>query len=110
MSENWVSLVEYVHLKKSSISTVRRRIRSGKIQSKLIKGKYYLLLKDQEIDAVRLESEKEILELKLENHRLLNKLRQTEQEKNDLEMLIALYEKQNLKNAQHSGLELETFR
>ena len=41
--ENWLSLHEYSNKHQVSVSTLRRRIKSQKIEYKLDEGKYYLL-------------------------------------------------------------------
>lgn len=41
--QQWLPLLDYAVLYKLSVSTLRRYIKSGKVQSKLVGGKYFIL-------------------------------------------------------------------
>jgi hypothetical protein len=88
-NEYWISILEYAAIKKISISTIRRNIKSKKLTAKKIDGKYFIL-SDTEIKSV--ESPSKNIQLELENQRLQMLLSQKEEEINDLQMLINIYE------------------
>jgi hypothetical protein len=81
----WLSILEYANTKKTSISTIRRSIKSGHLKHKEENGKYFIWMKD-------LSMQKEELSLKLENEFLKRKNRELEEEVNDLKMLLQVYE------------------
>ncbi|MBT7611469.1 MAG: hypothetical protein HN576_17040 [Bacteriovoracaceae bacterium] len=93
INEKWLSILEYAADKQTSISTIRRKIKSKKLKSKQIDGKYFIkvdaALNTQLLPATL--SKKEI-KLSLENKRLKQLLSQKEEEINDLQMLVSIYE------------------
>lgn len=90
---NWMSITEFAAYGKTSISTIRRKIKNQKLETKKIDGKYFIktsllpIQKEEEfID------EKTNIELKLENQRLKILLSEKVEEIEDLKMLIHIYE------------------
>lgn len=81
----WLSILDYANVKKTSISTIRRGIKSGHIKHREENGKYFIWTKEVTI-------QKEELSLKLENEFLKKRNRQLEEEINDLNMLLQVYE------------------
>lgn len=81
----WLSILDYANVKKISISTIRRSIKSGHLKHKEENGKYFIWMKD-------LTAQKEELSLKLENEFLKRRNRELEEELNDVKMLLQVYE------------------
>jgi hypothetical protein len=81
----WLSILDYANVKKTSISTIRRSIKSGHVKYKEENGKYLIWTKDIMV-------QKEELSLKLENEFLKKKNRELEEEINDFKMLLQVYE------------------
>lgn len=81
----WLSILDYANVKKTSISTIRRSIKSGHLKYKEENGKYFIWTKDINV-------QKEELSLKLENEFLKKRNREIEEELNDLKMLLMVYE------------------
>lgn len=81
----WLSILDYANVKKTSISTIRRSIKSGHIKYKEENGKYFIWTKDITV-------QKEELSLKLENEFFKRRNRELEEEINDLKMLLQVYE------------------
>jgi cell division protein FtsB len=84
----WLSILDYANVKKTSISTIRRSIKSGHIKYKEENGKYFIWTK--EINLQKIE-----LSMKLENEILKKRNREIEEELNDLKMLLTVYESQS---------------
>ena len=84
----WLSILDYANVKKTSISTIRRSIKSGHVKFKEENGKYFIWTK--EINLQKIE-----LSMKLENEFLKKRNREIEEELNDLKMLLTVYENQN---------------
>jgi hypothetical protein len=91
---NWLTLVEYSHYSRISISTIRRMLKKNELKFREENGRYLIFsnLKKIEVPKVSQNTEREILELKLENTRLQMELRKTIEENNELRMLVNLYE------------------
>jgi hypothetical protein len=87
----WLSILEYAACTQTSISTIRRKIKSKKLTTKKLDGKYYILADSipKILENINDESKKK---LELENKRLKVTLSQKEEEINDLQMLISIYE------------------
>lgn len=81
----WLSILDYANVKKTSISTIRRSIKSGHIKYKEENGKYFIWTKEIAV-------QKEELSLKMENEFLKRRNRELEEEINDLKMLLQVYE------------------
>ncbi len=81
----WLSILDYANVKKVSISTIRRSIKSGHIKYKEENGKYFIWTKEIAV-------QKEELALKLEVEFLKKRNRELEEEINDLKMLLSVYE------------------
>lgn len=101
MSAKWVSIQEYSLNNSISISTIRRRIRAGRLKFKLVNGRYEIFdtslaaasggvtpsflcpaLKDMEVIENRIE------ELKKDNQRL-------KEENSELKMLLRVLEEKS---------------
>lgn len=102
-----MSILEYASFKKTSISTIRRHIKSKRVESKKIEGKYFIFVTEEELKDYRGEPvvqpgenspSKRELELELEVQRLKSRLSKQEEELNDLLMLVQVYEDQSKKN------------
>ncbi|MBT3234766.1 MAG: hypothetical protein HN353_02335 [Bdellovibrionales bacterium] len=95
VDSNWVSILEYARIKKISISTIRRHIKAGRIKSKQLKGKYFLLLpaslrsiddcETKESRSADLDNNQRYLLQKQENRELREEIA-------DLRMLVQLLE------------------
>ena len=85
MSQKWVDITDYSRDYGVSISTIRRRIKSGKLIVKKEGGKYW-------IEVISIESADQE-PLILENKRLERQIKLLEQEVQELKMLIDIYEK-----------------
>lgn len=81
----WLSILEYAAVKKTSISTIRRSIKSGVIKYKEENGKYFIWTKE-------IQDSKVDHSLRLENNLIKKKNRELEEEINDLKMLLQVYE------------------
>lgn len=89
----WLSILDYAAAKKTSISTIRRSIKTGHLKYKEENGKYFIWTKEIKTDY---SGEKAELGLKLELEFLNRKNRELLEEINDLKMLLSVYETQNL--------------
>lgn len=81
----WLSILDYANVKKVSISTIRRSIKSGHVKHKEENGKYFIWTKEIAV-------QKEELSIKLELEFLKKRNRELEEEVNDLKMLLQVYE------------------
>lgn len=84
----WIDINEYSRVKKVSISTIRRKIKSNKISFQKREGKYYLPINtDEQLDKLSME---------LENRLLSEKIRILTEENSELKMLVDLYEQRQV--------------
>ena len=81
----WLSILDYASVKKISISTIRRSIKSGHIKFKEENGKYFIWTKEVVVEKIELS-------LKMENEFLKKRNRELDEEINDLKMLMQVYE------------------
>lgn len=89
----WLTIVDYASLKRVSISTVRRYIKSNRLKHKFEDGRYYIYVSDLSKRVVLDPAEnREVLRLKLEVERLKSALKQKDEELCELKMLVMLYE------------------
>ena len=65
----WLPIIDYSKSTGISISTIRRRIKSGKITFRMTDGKYYIL-SDEQNGGLENEYEAEILRLQKINNKL----------------------------------------
>lgn len=93
MKKTWMTIMEYSRQNGPSVSTIRRKIKSGKLTYKKEDGKYLIFAEEKKIPASN-DFEAVELTLKLENDRLKQELRTLQQENEDLKMLVGLYEQQ----------------
>ncbi len=93
--KNWYTLNDYVTATGKSISTVRRLIKSRKVQFKMDSGKYYIFdtkLKNKKKIDYRTQQYDGMME---KFNSLEKKLVSKQDEIDELKMLVNLYEKQN---------------
>ena len=81
----WLSILDYANVKKTSISTIRRSIKSGHLKHKEESGKYLIWTREIAVEKVDLSQKLELEFLKKRN-------RELEEEVNDLKMLLNVYE------------------
>jgi hypothetical protein len=77
----WLSILDYARVKKISISTIRRSIKSGIINYKLMDGKYFIYTKKEQP-----ETEVDGFDI------LLRENKKLKEEITDLKMLLSVYE------------------
>lgn len=85
----WLSILDYASVKKISISTIRRSIKSGHVKYKEENGKYLIWTREVNV-------QKEELSTKMELEFLKKRNRELEEEINDLKMLLHVYERNPL--------------
>lgn len=86
----WLSIIEYANLKDISISTIRRHIKSKRVKSKNENGKYFIFVPENKYKQVAKMNTANTLEE--ENAKLKRELKQKQDELDDLNTLIKLYE------------------
>jgi hypothetical protein len=89
----WLSIVEYSQLKKVSISTLRRRIKSKTIKFKEVEGKYFIYSSSEQ---PLTSSQTQEYDWKAEIEKLKNENRNLKEQLIDYENLVALYENSEL--------------
>jgi hypothetical protein len=91
----WLSILEYAQFKKISVSTIRRYIKSKRVETKQIKGKFFIRVSRDKYEVnnstIQLDN-RESLKFQLEVQELKIRLKTLEEENNDLKMLVQLYE------------------
>lgn len=90
MSNQWIDINDYSRLKNISISTIRRRIKSGQVVHQFVDGKYFIQVTDEEMLDTNVDSG-----FKVENDRLRDRMARLQEELDDLKTLISVYESQN---------------
>jgi DNA-binding transcriptional MerR regulator len=90
----WLSLIDYANYREISLSTIRRYIKANRVKHKLESGKYLIFVSDENFQKKELETEKEVLELRLENQRLSKIIKDLNQEIVDIKTLLMMYEGQ----------------
>ncbi len=81
----WLSILDYAKEKNTSISTIRRSIKSGRVRFKEEEGKYFIWVEDRKPSIENIQVE-EIEKLR----KIINKQKE---EIDDLKMLLSVYEK-----------------
>ena len=88
----WLSILDYASVKKTSISTIRRSIKSGHLKHREENGKYFIWTREvkkiSSPDIVNMSNN-----LELEHYKKIN--RELVEEINDLKMLLSVYENQH---------------
>lgn len=79
----WLSILEYANVKRTSISTIRRSIKSNLLLFKEENGKYYIWTEGETLESASDATELE--DLKRENKKL-------KEEIDDLKTLLSVYE------------------
>lgn len=87
----WLSILDYSHYKKVSISTIRRHIKVNLVKWKEVEGKYLIWTPAATSD-IDLKRESELMSLKFELQRLKLENRRLAEELAEAKMLIGLYE------------------
>ena len=87
----WLSILEYSHFRKISISTIRRHIKANLVKWKEVDGKYFVWTA-AETNEIESRKDGEVLALKLELQRLKSDNRDLREQLNEARMLINLYE------------------
>jgi hypothetical protein len=85
----WLSILDYANVKKTSISTIRRSIKSGHVRFKEENGKYFIFTKNILVNCF---SEKDELALRFEFELLKKQKKELQEEVDDLKMLLSIYE------------------
>jgi cell shape-determining protein MreC len=88
----WLSINDYSRYKNVSVSTIRRHIKNNILKHKEENGKYFIYVVSTE--KMKRREEEELLAVKLETELLRSKIRQLQEENNELKMLVNLYEGQ----------------
>lgn len=86
----WLSIVDYSHYKKTSISTIRRHIKNNILKYKEENGKYFVFIPSPE--KLKKNEDAEIFRMKLELEEIKISLKRLKEENNELKMLVELYE------------------
>lgn len=86
----WLSISDYSQYKNVSVSTIRRHIKNKILKHREEDGKYFIYVSSTE--RVKLREDGEILKLKLELELMKTRLRDLQEENNELKMLVNLYE------------------
>jgi len=96
----WLSIFEYSKKTGKSISTIRRYIKSKRIVSQLIDGKFYIFENIDENSNVQTDSsEGHVFKLEKQVGFLKRQLVIAQEEISELKMLVNLYEKQISQNS-----------
>lgn len=91
----WLPLVDYAVKKGVSLSTLRRQIKSNRVQHRLDKGKYFILDTEEKHDAfLSLRGQDDVSALRDRVRDLEKALQKAREENSELKTLIALYEEQ----------------
>ena len=91
----WLSIFEYSKKTGKSISTIRRYIKSKRVVSQLIDGKFYIFENTDGINNVQADSlEDQMFKLEKQVGFLKKQLVVAQEEISELKMLVNLYEKQ----------------
>jgi predicted site-specific integrase-resolvase len=92
----WLSILDYAQFKGTSISTIRRYIKGGRLKTKVEEGKYFICVPAERYQKKNEEGksvdEREHLSLRLENERYKMQVRQLQEEILDLKTLLHVYE------------------
>ena len=91
-NEVWIPILDYAKLKRISISTVRRYIKSGRVVFKKEGGRFLISVQSRELT----KDDDSLQRLRTERDLLESKLKRLEEENNDLKMLVRLYEDSGL--------------
>ena len=91
----WLSILEYAQYRKVSISTVRRYVKSNRVQHKKENGKFFIFVSNDNYEKrMSLKEDKTSLETK----KLKNQIKQLREENAELKMLVTIYENQKRNN------------
>ena len=89
----WLAITDYSDYRNISVSTIRRYIKAGQLKYRKEKGRYLVFVSEENYQKKQSEKGQEALNLKLEIERLKNRIKQLEEENEDLKMLVKLYER-----------------
>ncbi len=102
MEGRWLSILEFAAYKGKSISTVRRYIKADRVKHKEDNGKYFIWVNNYRDPNGA--SEKDFLEIRLENERLKKENRALTEKTGELEMLVKLYEEEKASYTRRNAL------
>ncbi len=91
MNGVWLSITDYSSYKNVSISTIRRHIKNNILKHKEENGKYFIYVASTE--RIKIKEEEEILKLRFEIELMKTRLKELNEQNNELRMLVDLYEK-----------------
>lgn len=95
----WLTITEYSTLKNISVSTIRRYIRSRKVNWKKEDGKYLIEVSDNDLISSHPQGDSLTIGLmKEEIKQLKSKLKIVQEENNELKMLVQLYEARKIED------------
>ena len=92
-AKHWMDINDYSRLKNISISTIRRRIKSENVNSKMVDGKYFIEVSERDLNVTDTEGNE--FRFRIENERLRNRMNKLQEELDDLKTLISVYENNN---------------
>lgn len=92
MEGRWLSILEFANYKGKSISTVRRSIKANRVKHKEENGKYFIWANGYKDPSQ--QTERDFLELRLENERLKRENRVLTEQVDELQMLVKIYEEE----------------
>lgn len=92
MDGHWLTIPEYSSYRKKSVSTIRRYIKSNQVQYKFEDGKYLIFVSDENYQNKKQIAQKDEMKLRFRVVELEARVRELEEENNDLKMLIQIYE------------------
>lgn len=92
MEGQWLSITDYSEYRNISISTIRRYIKANRVKYKKEHGKYFIYVSDENYQIRQQKREKDEFSTKMEIVELRTRIRELEEENNDLRMLVSIYE------------------
>ena len=101
---HWLTINEYAEYRKISISTIRRYIKSHRVQYKFENRKYYIYLTEEQYQRWVMRKEQGDKELQI--IALQQEIKKLREENSELKMLVDLYEQKNVTTTQPPELPL----
>lgn len=105
MDGHWLSIPEYSDYRGKSVSTVRRYIKANQVKYKLEEGKYYIFVSKDNFSVKQNYKEKQEMQLRFKLVELETRIKQLEEENNDLRMLIQIYEQESRASVDAQSIE-----
>ena len=91
---HWLTINEYAEYRDISISTIRRYIKSGRVQYKFENRKYYIYITEEQYQRRMLSKQQDSTALEI--MALKEEIKRLKEENSELKMLVDLYEKQHM--------------